>query len=150
MLSSQNWVAVPPGRCASKQSGAASASRSTSYCCATKLNGSQAHEKACLSLHRSATLPPTLWVANGNGSGPPSLQRLQSFNASAAGLQGALPSWGAPDVLPPGQAPTLTELILGYNPGLAGATEPGPAATWYFDQGVVSCCRAYCCRFVGQ
>ncbi len=75
-------------------------------------------------LHCSATLPPTLWVTNGNGSGPPSLQRLQSLNASGAGLQGALPNWGAPDVLPPGQAPTLTELILGHNPGLAGVRGP--------------------------
>ena len=65
-------------------------------------------------------------MTNGNGSGPPSLQRLQAFNASAAGLQGALPNWGAPYVLPPGQAPTLTELILGHNLGLAGGRGPGP------------------------
>ena len=65
-------------------------------------------------------------MTSGSGGGPPSLQRLQSFNASAAGLQGALPNWGAPHVLPPGQAPTLTELILGHNPGLAGAGAPGP------------------------
>lgn len=63
-------------------------------------------------------------MTNGNDSGPPSLQRLQAFNASAAGLQGALPNWGAPYVLPPGQAPTLTELILGHNRGLAGARGP--------------------------
>ncbi|KAK9819385.1 hypothetical protein WJX81_007382 [Elliptochloris bilobata] len=68
----------------------------------------------------SATLPQTLWVTNGKGSVAPSFQRLGSFNASGAGLQGTLPNWGAPDVLPPGQAPMLTELLLGYNPRLAG------------------------------
>ena len=101
----------------------------------------------CHCLHRSATLPPTLWVTNGNGSGPPSLQRLQAFNASAAGLQGALPNWGAPYVLPRGQAPTLTELILGHNRGLAGAHGPGPWLGDALDWGGVGCRLRQChCR----
>ncbi len=66
-------------------------------------------------------LPPTLWVTDGGSRGAPSLQHLESFNASGAGLEGTLPDWGAPGVLPPGQPPTLTELLLGHNPRLRGA-----------------------------